>query len=127
MLSADGVQHFTQIADGAKLPDGAASVPRAPADAERWDFTASVFVKNVALAADMAVPASHIATAHTIKQIEASLILSGVRLTHGLLVEEAAALGMPLATLAAQVEAKAAEFRAMEVERRTMKQGAGSE
>ena len=62
-----------------------------------------------------------ISKAHTLKALEAAMVLSGVNLTCGILVEEAQALGMPLIELAEAVHDKAKSFREAEVTRREIK------
>jgi hypothetical protein len=67
------------------------------------------------------VPPEHIASVHLQKAVEASLILSGVTLTHGLLAAEAEALGIKIEDLAEQVAAKREQERELEVARRLAK------
>lgn len=106
------------------LPKGAVEVPRLPAMGETWDAKAGAYVLDTAMAADMAVPAGHIDQAHAQKAIEAVLILSGITLKHGLLAEEAEATGMEVSVIAERVHAHGEAFRAAEIERRKLKQGA---
>lgn len=103
------------------LPNGAIEVPRLPLEGEHWDAATGAFVTDHAIVADMAVPPGHIDTAHIIKATQAALVLSGATLTHGLLAEEAAALGISITSLAAQVEAQDQAFRAAEIARRVKK------
>ena len=112
----DGAYHADET-----VPDSAVEVPRLPDVGEHWDAAKSAFVTDHAVVADMSVGASHIDAAHALKSAEAAVIASGITLTCGLLFEEAAALGVPIATLATEVLAQAAAFRATEVERRRIK------
>lgn len=66
---------------------------------------------------------AHVAKMHTLKALEAAVILSGVPLTQGVLVEEAAALGLELTELAQLVAEKARAERELEVARRVYKTG----
>jgi hypothetical protein len=66
-------------------------------------------------------PPEHIASVHAQKALEAAMILSGVKLTHGLLAAEAAALGIRIEDLAEQVAAHRRQERELEVERRLAK------
>jgi len=109
------------------LPKGAQRVPRMPEVGEAWDIKAQDFVRDDVAIAHHALPADHIARAHAIKAIEAVLILSGVPLTHGLIVEEAAALGIDPPALAAAVHAQGEAMRRAEVNRRTAKASASKE
>ena len=106
---------------GRPLPKGAQRVPRPPEVGETWDTASRSFVRDMAAAADHGLPPRHIEQAYAVKRVEAALIASGVMLTHGLLAEEATALGMPLADLAARVLDRDAEFRAREIQRRLTK------
>lgn len=112
---------YHALADGMDLPKGAVEVPRLPGAGETWDGKA--FVTNTRVAADLNLPVGHIASAHAQKAIEATLILSGVDLTHGLIAEEAAALGIDRRELAQRIADHGKDFRAREVARRTMKTG----
>lgn len=103
------------------LPSGAIQIPRLPDDGETWDSAAGVFRKDNAIAADMAVPAQHKEHAHLLKSLEASVILSGFMLTHGLIAEEARALGIATIDLARTIAQRDAEFRAREIARRVTK------
>lgn len=96
-------------------------VPRAPQAGERWDFATGAFILDGEVAADFNAGSAHIARAHAIKAVEAALILSGVRLTHGHIAEEAAATGIPIMDLAASAHAASAQFRARELARRVSK------
>lgn len=106
---------------GAALPKGAIAVPRLPGAGEAWDAKAGAFVTDHAVAADMSVSAGHVDTAHVLKMTEAAIVASGIILTHGLLADEAAALGVPIETLARAVLDKTADFRAAEANRRKIK------
>ena len=112
----DGAFHHDT---GDKLPKGASRVPRAPQPGEIWD--GKRFVRDAAAAASHNLPAGHVEAAHLLKQAEAALVLSGHALTHGLLAEEAATLGLSVTDLARVVHDRAAAFRALEVSRRTAK------
>lgn len=119
----DGLTSFT-VSDS--KPDGypvVESVPRLPKPGEKWDATAKAFVFDPTAYTDQTTPVGHVDEAHHQKALEAILIKSGVPLTHGLLVEEATALAIPLATLADQVHAAQAAFRLREVTRREIKTG----
>lgn len=112
---------YHELRVGQELPVGAVAVPRLPEIGETWDSLGGAFVFDSAILADMSVPLGHIDVAHTLKMLEAAIILSGVRLTHGLLHEEAVALGVPVNDLAEQVASKSKNFRTLEVNRRVMK------
>lgn len=103
------------------LPPGAIQIPRLPENGETWDAAVGQFRKDNAIAADMAVPAEHKEHAHLLKSLEASVILSGFMLTHGLIAEEARALGIATIDLARTVAQRDAEFRAREIARRVTK------
>ena len=103
------------------LPSGAVQLARMPLEGEQWNVGTGAFVTNGQIVADRDVPAGHIASAHLVKQSQAAAVLSGFILTKGLLAEEAAMAGIPIATLAAQVAAKAAAFNALEITRRQRK------
>lgn len=92
-----------------------------PVEHEEWDEVEGAWKLNALVKADTDAGAEHIAKAHTLKQLEAAVVLSGVSLTHGILFEEAAALGVPLSELAQNVSDNAAAFRAAEVARRETK------
>lgn len=134
ILGENGSQRFDCRADGERLPEGAVVVPRAPENGEIWDMKASApeaagttsgaFARDAEVAADMAVSAGHKGEAHLIKGIEASLVLSGIALTHGLLAEEAAATGKKIEDLATEVAAKRRAFLDAETNRRTVKHAA---
>ncbi len=112
---------YHSLPDGEALPKGAVPVPRLPACGEQWDAKAKAFRTDAAIAADMEVPANHKERAHLLKALEASVILSGFTLTHGLIAEEARALGISTIDLARIVAERAEEFRAREVQRRVNK------
>lgn len=99
---------------------------RAPEEHEEWDHAAGAWKINQLRKADTDFGAAHIDKAHSAKQLEAAMVLSGVTLTHGLLAEEAAALGVSVEEIAQAVHDRAAEFRASEVSRRTIKANARS-
>lgn len=103
------------------LPPGAIAIPRLPDVGETWNAVSGTFRKDNAVAADMGVPADHKERAHILKSLEASVILSGFLLDHGLIAEEARALGISTAELARQVAQNDAEFRAREIARRITK------
>jgi len=113
----NGVFHHV---DGA-LPKGAQMVPRMPEPGETWNPDTGQFVCDEVAAAHHGLPASHIDQAHAIKALEAVVILSGVDLTHGLIVEEASALGIDPSALAAIIHDKGTALRAAEINRRTAK------
>lgn len=79
------------------------------------------WVTDIEAEADGEVGPSHIAEMHALKAAEAAMIASGVELTHGILVEEAAATGQPLAELAEQVLEHEKAAREREVARRVAK------
>lgn len=110
---------YHEAGDGEALPADAVEVPRLPGPGEHWDGKA--FVVDDALAADLAAPAGHIDRAHLIKTVEAALVLSGTKLTHGLLAAESTATGVPIATLAAEVASKESAFVSAEIDRRKRK------
>lgn len=95
-------------------------VPRLPDDFEDWDAEAGRFVANAGARADAEAGAAAIARAHARKAIEAMMINSGFSV-QGMLSAEAAALGIPLRTLAAQVDNKAREEVQAEITRRIEK------
>ena len=94
---------------------------RWPRDYEAWDADAQAFVLDRAREADDRAGRAHVEAMHTIKVVEAALIASGHALAHGVLAEEAAALGIDPAELARSVLAKAAEARGREIARRRIK------
>lgn len=100
---------------------------RWPRDYETWCPHAQAFVLDPAREADDRAGRTHIDAMHTIKAVEAALIASGHALAHGVLAEEAAALGIDPAELARSVLAKAAETRGREIARRRIKAGAKEE
>lgn len=112
---------YHTVVDGRAMPQGAVEVPRLPLAGEHWDAQSAAFVTDNEVLADFEVPADHIALAHIIKTVEASLILSGATLTHGLLAEESAETGVTVADLAAAVAAHTAAFRDTERQRRGRK------
>ena len=112
-------QRTDDMADG--LPPGAQAVPRAPEMGETWDPVAGAFVLDPLARVEAGLGAGHVSTVHPVKAMEAAVILSGMALSHGFLAEEAAALGMDLLDLAAQVHAKAAGLRSAEIARREAK------
>lgn len=114
-------QAYHELPDEAALPEGAVEVPGPPGPAQSWDDEAQDWAVDRTVLASMSVPVGHVDQAHVIKAVEASIILSGINLTSGLLVEEAAALGVDVIDLAVEVSRRAAEFRAAEVNRRTIK------
>lgn len=103
------------------LPPGAIRIPRLPEGGETWHPATGQFRKDNSIAADMVVPADHKEHAHLLKSLEASIILSGFMLTHGLLAEEARAIGVTTIDLARTVAQRDAEFRAREIARRVTK------
>lgn len=86
-----------------------------------WDAVAGEFVTNALVTADQTVGDDFIRKMHSVKQVEAALIASGVALTHGIVVEEAAALSVTPAELATAILAESSADRAAEVERRVTK------
>lgn len=120
-----------RLPEGVKLPDGAREIDETALFNEAGDprFGAAIDPEtgevqvDPGIAADMAASAKAVAAAHAQKAIEAILILSGIDLAAGLLVEEAAAAGMEITELAQVVHAKGAEAREVELERRAMKTG----
>jgi hypothetical protein len=67
------------------------------------------------------VSPEHIASVHRQKAVEAALVMSGYTLTHGLLAEEADALGINITDLAERVLENRKEERDFEVARRVDK------
>lgn len=63
----------------------------------------------------------HLLQMHAMKSLEASMILSGVKMKAGILFEEANATGQDLDELAQIVSDKTNQQRALEVERRKRK------
>lgn len=127
IVQSDGSHLYVNRPAGALPPRWTAEqsrpveVPRAPRAGERWDFTARAFVLDGEVAADFEAGPAHISRAHAIKAVEAALILSGIRLTHGHFAEEADATGIPIMDLAASAHTASAQFRARELARRVSK------
>lgn len=96
-------------------------VDRLPDVGEHWDDASEAFVTDSGVVADMCVPAGHIDRMHALKQLEASVILSGYELTHGVLAREAVALGIVLVDLAQSVLDQCEEDIAIEIARRVEK------
>jgi len=117
----DGAFHQMCGDEAEGLPPGAQVVPRAPELGETWDPATGTFVLDPLARVEAGLGAGHVGVVHPIKALEAAVILSGVPLTHGFLAEEAAALGVGLLDLAAQVHAKAAALRSAEIARRQAK------
>jgi hypothetical protein len=115
----NGVDEYHELTEGASMPAGAVVVPRLPNDSE--EFVGGAFVRDDEMYADRQVPHDHIDTVHVIKSVEASLILSGYNLTHGLLVEESEATEIPLNTLANLVYNYYTEMIDKEKARRALK------
>jgi hypothetical protein len=115
----EGAYHV--LTKGQALPKGAVKVPRLPKDGESWDPKKKKLVRDDGLAADMEIGADHRTTVHQLKALEAAVILSGFVLTHGLLAEEAKAIGVEVQDLARQVHDKAAALRKLETRRRKRK------
>lgn len=116
----DGAWH--ELPEGASLPEGARETRR-PETGERFDDDSGEWVLDPVLLADMEADPIAVAEAHLKKSIEASLILSGIPLSHGLLFDEAKATGVDLVELAERAAAKAAPADAKEVARRVSKTG----
>lgn len=102
-------------------PKGAVRVPRLPGAGEVWDAKAGAFVLDEAILADHVAPAGHIAAAHAVKQVEASMILSGLPLTHGLIADEAAMTGQSIDAIARAVAEHCLPMRRIEAARRSAK------
>jgi hypothetical protein len=94
---------------------------------EQLEGYAGCEVIGPASEADMAddpallAPPEHIASVHAQKALEAAMILSGVKLTHGLLAAEAAALGVRIEDLAERVSEHRRQECELEVARRLAK------
>lgn len=104
-----------------RMPKGAVRLPRLPRAGEHWHAGTAEFVRDEVAALSLALPADHVACVHAIKAVEASIVLSGVALTHGMLAEEARAIGVAIEDLARQVAEHGALQRAVEVARRKVK------
>ena len=85
------------------------------------DVTEAGRTRDMRAATDSHYGREAIDKAHAQKALEAAMVLSGVNLTCGILVEEAEAIGMTLHDLAALVHEKTREFREAEVARREIK------
>lgn len=115
----DGAYHV--LPEGRSLPSGAVEVPRLPGAGETWNAALAQFERDGEVAADLKVTRGHIDLAHVIKTVEASMILSGFALTHGLIAEEAEVTGSTVQSIAAQVAANSAPMRNAERARREEK------
>lgn len=111
---------YGAVPDGDPIPDGCIEVEAQPSgDFEAHDERGNIIVDEPAKA-DFLAGADHIRLAHTVKAIEASLILAGIDVD-GILKAEASATDIDLIELAQIVRSKQAEFVAVEVQRRTIK------
>ncbi len=115
--------HVIADGDDRDLPEGAVEIDRLPADGESWDSAKKKLVVDYAIKADLQVSAAHIERAHLLKELEATMVLSGVQLNCGLLVQEAELKSMSVEDLAAQVYAISADDRAAELSRMGEKSG----
>ena len=109
------------LGEGGEVPKGGQRVPRPPEPGETWNKARRQWVLNLADAADFHFSRADIETAHAIKAVEAAMILSGFDLSHGMLADEAKALGVDLKALAVTVHEKTADLRSKEAGRRMMK------
>lgn len=94
-----------------------AELPRFPDEYEFADPVSGAITLDTARKADGEAGERHIELAHLRKSIEAAIIASGVRLTEGLLVAEAALRGFTLDQMAAMVLAEAATDTQAELDR----------
>lgn len=114
----NGAAEFHEIPDGG-VPAGAQVVDRFPVAGE--DFVDGQWVVNAAYVADSQVPVGHIQKAHALKTLEASMILSGYDLSHGILAQEAQLRGITLMEMAQIVRDRSNEFLSLEIGRMSTK------
>ncbi len=86
-----------------------------------FDEDAGKWVNDASIEVDQEAGLAHIQAAHAQKALEACMILSGVELKHGLLVEEAQLTGEDLTELAQTVHDKAEARRKVECKRMKIK------
>jgi len=126
VLNTQGVEYFISQED---QPPGEEvdEVDRLP-DAhkgEKFDPQTRKLVYDPVLEANRTLePEGHVDAMHLRKAVEAAVVLSGIELTHGVLAEEAAELGISVRELATTVHAKDAAVRAHEKKRRILKEKA---
>ena len=116
--SYDGACH--ELPDGVDMPDGAVVIDRLPTSGE-YISENGLIVYSPALKIDSEFSKDYLNRIHAIKAFEAAVIMSGVELSYGLLVEESKSLNIPLLTLAEIVYAKSENERNAEVSRRMHK------
>ena len=121
--SESGELSYTDMLDGCeqsewiKLGEVPNRTPGDIGDFEEWDEQSNSFVVNTKEQEDAKAGEQHINTAHDMKYQEALLILSGVILTKGILIEESELRNITLIDLANEVYTKRQEIITKELER----------